>query len=135
MEAPLAVFFDGACVVCSAEMEGYRRRDRAGRLALVDIAVPDFDARAFGLDRAAVQRAMHVRLPSGEVRTGVDAFVEVWKRLPGFQGLARVAQSPVLRPFLGVGYWIFARLVRPLLPKRRRACDSGACQLGRGAGE
>ena len=134
-EGPLAVFYDGACVVCSSEMEGYRRRDRERRLALVDIAAPGFDAHAWGLDPAAVQRAMHVRLPSGEVRTGVAAFVEVWRRLPGFALAARVAASPVLRPILAVGYWIFARLVRPLLPRRRRGCESGACQPGRRAGE
>ncbi|MGC4116266.1 MAG: DUF393 domain-containing protein [Myxococcales bacterium] len=134
-EGPLAVFFDGACIVCSSEMESYRRRDRDGRLEFVDIAAPGFDAQAFGLDRVQVQRAMHVRLPSGEVRTGVAAFVEVWKRLPGFGLAARVAANPLLRPLLSAGYWVFARLIRPVLPKRRRGCESGACQLERGTGE
>jgi len=125
----LVVYFDGACIVCSREMEHYRRLDGAGRLELVDIAAAGFDAGAEGLDPKRVQQEMHVRLPTGEVRTGVDAFVEVWRRLPGFGLLSRIAASPVSRPFLGSGYWIFARLIRPVLPKRRKTCEAGTCPV------
>ena len=42
----LTVFFDGACPICSREIAHYRRRDSEGRLRLVDIAAPSFDAAA-----------------------------------------------------------------------------------------
>lgn len=128
-EGRLTVYFDGACHLCSREMEHYRRIDVGRRLDLVDISGPGFDAAAWGLDPAAVQREMHVRLPDGELRVGVAAFVEVWKRLPGFERAARVAASPLLRPALAAGYWTFARLIRPALPKRRRECTDGACAI------
>ena len=124
----LIVYFDGACHLCSREMEHYRRIDVDGRLELVDIAAPGFDARAQGLDPVQVQREMHVRLPDGEVRVGVAAFVEVWKRVPGFGLASQVAANPLLRPALEAGYWTFARLIRPVLPKRR-ACADGTCAV------
>lgn len=122
----LAVYFDGACHLCSREVAHYQRIDLRGALAPVDIAAPDFDAAALGLDPVAVNRALHVRLPTGELRTGVDAFVEIWRRLPSYRWLARVASVPVLRPLLDTGYWVFARIIRPALPKRR--CAGGTCR-------
>jgi len=124
---PLVVYFDGACHLCSREMAHYQRIDVDRALATVDIAAPDFDARALGLDPVAVNQALHVRLPTGEVRTGVDAFVEVWRRLPNYRWLGRVASFGPLRPLLDAGYWVFARVIRPALPKRR--CATGTCRV------
>jgi predicted DCC family thiol-disulfide oxidoreductase YuxK len=129
----LTLYFDGLCVLCSAEMEHYRRRDRDGRLALVDIAAPDFDATALGLEPAEVQRVLHGRLGDGTWLTGVDTFVAIWERLPGFRLAARLAKLRLVRPLLDLGYRGFVR-VRPYLPRRAApACESGRCDLGRRA--
>ena len=123
----LTVYYDGDCPICSREIAHYRQRDTQGRLRLVDIAAPSFDAAAVGLDPATVRKVMHVRLPGGKLVTGLDAFIAIWGVLPGFETLAKLAQQPVINPLLRVGYWAFAK-VRPYLPKRQRAaCDDGSC--------
>lgn len=121
----LSVFYDGACPLCSREIDHYRRRDEEGRIRFVDIARPGFDARAEGLDPERVHKEFHVRLPSGETLTAVRAFTAIWREL-GLTRAARVAENPALLPLLSVGYQLFAR-VRPLLPSRKVDACEGAC--------
>ena len=112
------VFFDGACHLCSREVGMYERADDTGKLNLVDISKPDFDAKAHGLDDVKVNKHMHVRRPTGDVEVGVDAFVAIWEALGKYHWAVRAARTPVLRPAMDMGYRAFARL-RPYLPKRR----------------
>jgi predicted DCC family thiol-disulfide oxidoreductase YuxK len=124
----VTVYFDGACPLCSREIEHYRHKDHEQRLRFVDISLPAFSAETEGLDPVRVQQVMHVRLPSGALVTGVDAFVEIWKVLPGFAALAKVASLPGIHLGLRVGYRGFAA-IRPLLPKRKRECVDGRCAI------
>ncbi len=124
----VTVYFDGACHLCSREIEHYRQKDLERRLRFIDISLPAFSAETEGLDPVQVQRVMHVRLPDGTLVTGVDAFVEIWKVLPGFAGLAKVAKLPGIRLGLRVGYQGFAA-IRPLLPRRKRECVDGRCAV------
>lgn len=124
---PVTVYFDGACHLCSREIEHYRSKDKTGTLCFVDISHPSFDAPSVGLDRHLVQKFMHIRLPDGTIVTGVDAFVAIWNVLPGYSGLSRVAKLPVVNLLLRGGYHCFAA-IRPYLPKRHRAeCTDGSC--------
>lgn len=122
----LTIYYDGLCPLCSREIAYYRRR-AAGDAGVVfaDITAAGFDAAAHGLDAARVHQVMHVK--EGEAaHTGLDAFVAIWRRV-GPRWAARVATLPGIYAILNVGYWLFARL-RPLLPRRKPACDTGACQ-------
>ena len=121
------VYFDGACHLCSREIEHYRRKDKEGRLAFVDIADPHFDARREGLDPQEVHREMHVKLASGEVKKAVLAFTSIWRELPGYGWLSPLVEAFPVYPLAYAGYQVFAR-IRPYLPKRQRdACENGAC--------
>jgi predicted DCC family thiol-disulfide oxidoreductase YuxK len=121
------VYFDGACYLCSAEIEHYARKDKGKALRLVDISRPEFDARAEGVDPVQVNRVMHVRDAKGSLRTGVDAFVAIWEALPSYRVAARLAHAPGIKQGLELGYAVFAR-VRPYLPKKKSAsCESGVC--------
>jgi len=133
----VSVFFDGRCVVCSHEIDLYRRRDRDGRIAFIDIMDPRFNPSAEGLDPVAIHDQMHAKRASGEVVTGVDAFIAIWDVLPGgvFQALSRVARIRALRPALDLGYIAFAK-ARPFLPRRagsaaeKEAVSQGFCADG-----
>jgi predicted DCC family thiol-disulfide oxidoreductase YuxK len=123
----LTLFYDGLCPLCSREVAYYRTRAAGDPgVRFVDIADPAFDARRHGLDPAAVHRRLHVKV-GDEVRVGVEAFVALWERLRGFGWIARVARWPGVNQTLRLAYAGFAR-VRPLLPRRRAACDTGACR-------
>jgi predicted DCC family thiol-disulfide oxidoreductase YuxK len=118
----LVVYYDGLCQLCSREMKYfYNKPGTEEKIEFVDYTAPGFDARAEGLDPVAIDRFMHVKTPDGQIRVGVDAFIELWKRIPGYGWLARLAGSPLLNPLFRLGYYGFAR-VRPLLPKRKTSC-------------
>jgi len=130
---PLRVFYDGSCPVCGSRVEGYGRKDRAGRLIPVDVSAPDFDPAPFAIPRADFMYQMHALDRSGRVYRGVDAFWAIWQAFPAsrFLGLCGVLVTlPLVNPLARLAYRVFARL-RVYLPRRRRACAGGSCRIDR----
>ena len=130
---PLRVFYDGACAVCAGEIEHYLRRDQTGRLVPIDISAADFDPHPCGIPLPALMYELHAIYRQGTIYRGIDAFWAIWQAFPGsplFWLLGRLVTLPLLRPLSRLGYRAFARL-RPYLPKRRTACSTGSCRLGR----
>lgn len=121
----LVLYYDGLCPLCSREIAHYRRRAAGLPIAFVDITGPGFDAVAQGLAPDRIHRVMHVRL-DGTLYTGVEAFVAIWRVIPGFGWLARLVRLPLVYPVARVSYRLFAA-VRPHLPRRRSACETGTC--------
>ena len=131
---PLRVFYDGACPVCSREIEHYRRQDRAGRLVPIDISAAAFDPEPFGIPLSAFMYELHGIDQVGQVYRGIEAFRAIWRAFPnstGYRALATLVSLPVINPLARLGYRVFARL-RPYLPGRRERCDIGTCRIGRG---
>ena len=127
MQAPLTLFYDGLCPLCSREIAHYRSKAEAGAVHFVDITDPAFEAAAHELDARRVHRLMHVKL-GDEVRVGLEAFIALLEAIPAYRRLGRLARVPVLHGMLSLGYHAFA-LIRPWLPRRKRAaCESGACR-------
>ncbi|NBX67756.1 MAG: DUF393 domain-containing protein [Proteobacteria bacterium] len=121
------VFYDGACHLCSREINHYRKKVTTVPFEYIDISAPDFDAKSYGLNNEKVQLEMHIKCEDGAVRTGVEAFLEMWRRMPSFQKLAWALDREWVKPILRLGYFTFAR-VRPYLPKRKRThCETGTC--------
>lgn len=115
----LRIYYDGLCHLCSAEISHYKKVVGHENLSFINIADPTFNASAEGLDSRAVNQFMHVKNDQGLIFTKVDAFIEIWKVLPGYRFAAKIAQLKILRPFLDLGYWTFATLIRPYLPKKK----------------
>ena len=129
---PLRILYDGACPICSREIEHYRRRDRAGRLLPVDISAPGFDPAPYGLALPALMAELHVIDRRGTVYRGIEAFAAIWRAFPErpfYRLLAIVVAWPVVNPLARLGYRWFARL-RPRLPGRKGSCEAGSCRIG-----
>lgn len=128
---PLTIFYDGSCIVCSREMEVYRRKSHGDRLRFVDISAPDFVAEDYGRTLEQFMAQLHVRDASGRYYLGVDAFPAIWQALPdsGYRWFAELIGIPGLHLLAVFGYKVFARL-RRYLPKRRRECVDGSCHFG-----
>ena len=116
------VFFDGGCPMCRREIAHYKRLDDTGRIRWLDIhRKPDVVAEVGVSWETAMQR-LHVRSGTGELHTGVPAFVAIWRELPRYRWLARVvAAVPGLIPLLDFAYGRFARW------RWRRRCRDGVC--------
>ena len=128
------VYFDGLCIVCSREIDHYRKSRGADRIDFVDICGVGFDPMAHGLDPFSVHKVMHVKRSDGSLAVRVDAFIAIWETLPGYRWLARRARFPLIRPVLEVGYDAFVA-IRPYLPRRKASaaqCDTSPyCDIRR----
>lgn len=125
----LTIYYDGLCQLCSREIESYQKMKAGQQFAYQDITDEGFDPKKDGLDPLAIHKKMHIRLASGQVLTGVEAFLEIWKHLPWYRTLVPVVGNPLVKPFAKICYSIFARL-RVYLPKRKKSCQSSPyCDL------
>jgi predicted DCC family thiol-disulfide oxidoreductase YuxK len=117
--APITVYFDGHCAVCSREVALYRRLDRRTRICWLDLAGPTDVLHDAGFSLAAALDLLHVRDADGSLRIGLDAHLLMWERLPGLHWLARaVRRHAGLRRRLETVYLAFTRR-RPGLARRR----------------
>ena len=107
-DAPVTVFYDGGCPVCSREVAFYRDRPGADGLAWVDVSR---EAPA-GIDRDAALARIHARLPDGSLVSGAAAFAEIWRRVPGFGWLGRFVAWPPVTPLAEAAYVGFLRIRR-----------------------
>lgn len=128
---PLEIFYDGSCVVCSSEMEVYRRRNPEQRLRFTDISSADFAAEEYGRSQQQFMAELHVRAADGRFFTGVDAFLVLWQAFPSgslYRLLGGLVALPGVHLAARTGYRLFARY-RHLLPKRVDDCAAGTCNL------
>ena len=127
MSAPLSVYYDGLCPLCSREIDHYRKRVSADAVEFVDIAAPGFDPVPLGFDPVRVHKHLHVR-SGNQLYLGIDGFRELWRHVPGFRWVRAVTGLPVVYQASRVLYAIFA-WVRPWLPKRKRGCTTDRCRI------
>ena len=74
-EAEIRILFDGDCPLCRREIEMLERLDRGrGRVAFEDIALPTFDAAAYGLPARSVHERIHGVAADGRIVEGVEVF-------------------------------------------------------------
>lgn len=111
----LTVYHDGSCPLCRMEIGQYRDARGSDRIDFVDVSQPGVDPGS-DLSRQDAMGRFHVRLPSGELRSGAAAFVEIWKVLPRWRPIASVARLPGVKPAMELGYKAFSPF-RPTLAK------------------
>ncbi len=128
---PLEIFYDGSCLVCSAEIDVYRKRNPEDRLRFVDISAENFDALAYDKELSDFMARLYVRDAEGRFFSGVEAFRLIWQAYPSgsvYRLLSALIGLPGINFLARCGYRLFARY-RHLLPKRTPTCDSGSCNL------
>ena len=119
----LNVYYDGLCMLCSREIEHYKKQKGSDAFIFTDITSQDFDPSKEGVDPTLVHKIMHVKKSNGELRTGVDAFIEIWEHLPRYRKIAALAKKSPLKKALELGYQFFA-VVRPYLPRKNNDCET-----------
>lgn len=128
----LTVYYDELCVLCSAEINHYRKQKGSEHILFVDITSDSFNAQAEGVDPFLVHQVMHAKNKSGLLLTKMEAFIAIWELLPQYRWLFKLSQIKWIRFLMDVGYAIFARL-RPYLPKKNKAdcSQSPYCEINR----
>ena len=107
------VYFDGACPLCQAEINHYRRLKGAVMIDFVDAAACAQQVRD-DLSRETALARFHMRTRDGELLSGAKAFVQLWRHLPRWRWLSALAQVPGAMLILEIGYRLTLR-ARPAL--------------------
>lgn len=115
-EQPFIVYYDGACPLCSKEIDTYRRAQGAEDLSWVDAANCDKELLGGDLDSDTALARMHVRDESGNLISGAAAFAAIWARLPKTRWLGRLMGTRPVLLFLEPAYIVFLK-IRPLWRK------------------
>ena len=117
------MFFDGGCPICRREVDFYRRLDQAGRVQWYDITADTRALTALGIRPRDAQARLHALDRQGSIRIGAAAFVAIWRELPYWRWLARLAAVPGMVAVMDAVYRPYARR------RFRRRCAEGACEL------
>lgn len=107
-----AVYFDGACPICTREMAVYQRAQGADAVDFIDVTRCAPAALGPALSTEAALARLHVRLPDGRLVSGAAAFAALWLSLPRWAWAGRIASLPVILPTLELAYRGFLRLRR-----------------------
>lgn len=111
----LTVYFDGACPLCQAEINHYRKQEGAGAICFVDVSRSE-ETLAMDLTKQQAMKRFHVRANNGLLLSGAAAFVAVWNTLPRWRLAARLAALPGILKVLEVAYRLFLP-VRPAVSR------------------
>lgn len=109
------ILYNGACPVCSREINHYARLSRAQALPLRYDDLNDAEVlRNWGVSAEAAARRLHVR-KDGEIHVGVPAFIVLWGSLPRYRWLAKLVNLPGVNR---VACRIYDSILAPLLYRR-----------------
>ena len=110
----LTVYYDGSCPLCRREIALYQRQRGAEQLAWHDISAGAPTGPELSCE--AAMRRFHVRDAQGRLHSGAAGFARLWRSLPGWRVLGRVAAVPPISWLLELAYRAFL----PLRPRLQR---------------
>lgn len=113
----LTVMFDGACPLCRREIAVYQSLAPLQPVRWQDVSAGSSDLTH--QQQAQYMARFHVRLPNGDLLSGAAAFVALWRTMPGWRWLARLASLPGATPMLELAYKGFLR-IRPAVQRLLR---------------
>ena len=105
------VYYDESCYVCSLEISMIRERGEACGIEFVDISDNDFG------DNSEYEVEMIGEF-DGSRTVGAETFRKMYEKL-GFKKTVAFSRLPIVKQIFDGGYWMFAHLIRPYLPKRK----------------
>ena len=104
----IEVFYDGACPLCTREIDMLKRKDRAARIRFTDIAASGFDEASIGVPWPTLMARIHGRLPDGTLIEGVEVFRRLYAAV-GFAPLVAATRLPGISQLLDLSYRAFAK--------------------------
>ena len=124
--AELTVLYDGACALCSAGAASVRRRDRHGRIELLDLHDPQVLTRFPQINHTEAMLLMQAVDKNGRVYSGVDAWARIGQALPGWNLVAWLLYVPGIH---FIARAIYAWVARNRYRWNRKACADSSCSL------
>ena len=104
----ISVFFDGKCNLCSKEINYYQRIAPKNTFNWVDITKTPGELDKFEIKLLDGLRLMHVADSRGNILTGVDAFIIMWKQIKYWKFLGLFVSLPIVKQIAKLLYQYFA---------------------------
>lgn len=111
------ILYNEGCPICRAEIGHYRDRAESAGAPLVFEDLNKADLAPWRITPDQAMRRMHARMPDGRIVSGVEAFAQIWERLPGYRWLARLVRLPAIGQLAGFAY---DRVAAPWLYRRHK---------------
>lgn len=104
----IQVYYNSACPVCKAGIEGQMEKESACEIRWNDIHTDNSLVSALDADIEFVRERLHVIDEEGNLRVGFEAFLAIWRNSPTESWKARVFGLPLIRLICNISYNIFA---------------------------
>ena len=94
-EPRLTTYYNGACPVCRAGIEGMRDKHAGDETYdWLDITADPSVLGPLGLEQDAVKKRLHVADETGRMHIGVDAAIALWRKSPRTRWRAKLVGVP-----------------------------------------
>ena len=103
------LYYDDKCVVCHSGITYLKKKHPKSDIKFFEISRLD--------DPIPYSKAIIGEFETKNIK-GFDTIIILLRKL-GYKRLSVIISIPVLKQFLSILYYIFAQLIRPLLPKRQ----------------
>jgi len=128
MSQALTVLYDSLCPVCRREVNLLKWVDRHNNLAIVDIALIDFDPKAYGLNLEQCIGSLHAVDSDGKILKGMDT-IRAMYQVVGIGWMMSWTSWKLFRPITDAAYAGFAK-IRPRFSRfRPGSCHSERCKI------
>lgn len=117
-EPDLTVYYDGACPLCTLEIDHYKTQQGAEHIRFVDASAANAPLGP-DLNQPEALARFHVRDRDGTLLSGAQGFAAIWRVLPKWRWLAAITRFPGVLWIMERGYRAFLPL-RPALARRVR---------------
>ena len=87
----LTVYFDGSCPLCQAEISYFQDRHEGDTIRWIDVSDSGEQELGPDLSQRDAMRRFHVRTADGQLHSGSRAFALMWRQIPGFRWLGKLA--------------------------------------------
>jgi predicted DCC family thiol-disulfide oxidoreductase YuxK len=111
----LKVLYDGSCPMCRAEIthvKNLANKTPSSGLIFIDISSNNSESAYYQKDKEQLLARFHVECIDRSRIDGAKAFVAMWKRLPGWQWVARLSKIPGMLFLMELTYKRFLK-IRP----------------------
>ncbi|WP_372340388.1 thiol-disulfide oxidoreductase DCC family protein [Parvularcula sp. IMCC14364] len=125
---PTTVCYDGSCPICLVEIRTLKTALGPDQRFNFEDVSDDVRPLSCDVSRDRMMARFHVKIPSGEIVSGAQAFTEIWSKVRGLAWLRPLGRFPVSRAILNGLYFCFL-LVRPILQDTVRSVTNAKQRL------
>jgi uncharacterized protein len=100
------VYYNEQCPICDFEVSHYKRSASNDKCEIEfnDINTKKQALSMYKLEYEDIKRRMYTLDERGKLVSGIDAFLSIWRNLPGYRWLYKIVKQPVIYQLADVTY-------------------------------